>query len=96
MKRPPNDHHAAYTDTPGSNPRNLGILGRETYGMLSSPASQMEEQGGQHWGGGGIRPLNPNQVSVPQGPGRPDSTRLPLSQRSGLGTLSASAGLFGR
>lgn len=97
MKRPPNDHHAAYTDAPGSNPR-LGILGRETYGMLSSPASQMEDQGGQHWGGGGgsMRPLNATQPSGAPGPGRADTTRVPLSQRSGLGTVSASAGLFGR
>jgi hypothetical protein len=40
MKRPPMDH-AVYGDASG-NARNLGILGRETYAMMSSPAQHAE------------------------------------------------------
>lgn len=102
MKRPPTDH-TAYMDTPGSNPRNFGILGRETYPMMSSPAlphnDVPDDQGGQRWGGNSIRPLNaiPATGSTgPPGPGRPDASRTPLTQRSGLGTVSVGNGLFGR
>lgn len=41
MKRHPMDH-TAYGETPGSHARNLGILGRETYPILSSPAQHGE------------------------------------------------------
>ncbi|KAF1842670.1 uncharacterized protein K460DRAFT_356498 [Cucurbitaria berberidis CBS 394.84] len=98
MKRPQNDH-AAYTDTPGSNPRNPGMLGRENYGILSSPAMQPDELGGQHWGGGSNRLLSSGPTTAPTstpGPGRPDAARVPLTQRSGLGSLSVGNGLFGR
>jgi hypothetical protein len=101
MKRAPIDH-AVYTETPGSDARNLGVLGRETYGMMSSPAAQhMDtplEHGGQRWGGSGMRPLNsgPNATPAPPGAARPDGSRAPLPQRNGLGTISVGNGLFGR
>ncbi|KAH7379213.1 Sds3-like-domain-containing protein [Phaeosphaeria sp. MPI-PUGE-AT-0046c] len=99
MKRHP-AHQAAYTETPGSNPRNVGVLGRESYAMLSSPAAQhmeapLDEQGGQRWGGN-MRPMlaTPNATAAgPPGPGRPDSTRVPMTHRNGIGVGD---GLFGR
>lgn len=97
MKRPPNEH-LGYTDTPGSNPRILGVLGRESYATLSSPAVQPEEQGGQHWSGS-MRPLNAGAApapSGPPGPSRPDASRGSLTERSGLGSVSVGSGLFGR
>jgi hypothetical protein len=101
MKRAPVDH-AAYAETPGSDPRNnMGVLSRETYGMMSSPAAQHmdipHEQAGQRWGGS-MRPINAelNTAPGPPGAGRPDVARAPLTQRSGLGTVSVGSGLFGR
>jgi hypothetical protein len=98
MKRAPTDR-VAYSETPGAGNRNLGILGRETYSMMSSPAAVLHmdahrEQGGQHWGGNNIQPPNA-AVPGPPGGGRPDA-RAPLTQRSGLGTISVGSGLFGR
>lgn len=81
MKRPPNEQ-ATYMDTPGSARRDMGILGRETYGMMSSPAGPPAEQG-QHWGGSGMRPGGTN-ASGPPGP------------QHGLGSVSVGSGLFGR
>jgi hypothetical protein len=101
MKRAPTDH-TVYTETPGSDPRNLGVLGRETYGLTSSPAAQHmdtpHEQGTQRWGSNNMRPLNAgsNTTPGPPGAGRPDAARAPLAQRSGLGTISVGSGLFGR
>ncbi|KAF1837470.1 hypothetical protein BDW02DRAFT_565945 [Decorospora gaudefroyi] len=96
MKRPPTDH-PRYAETPGSDPRNAGILGRETYGMMSSPATQhmdaSHDQGPQRWGSNGVRPNNP---PGPPGSGRPDAARAPLTQPGGLGTISVGNGLFGR
>ncbi|CAN9345977.1 unnamed protein product [Alternaria alternata] len=101
MKRAPIDH-AAYAETPGSDPRNnMGVLSRETYGMMSSPAAQhmdiSQEQGGQRWGSS-MRPINaePNVAPGLPGAGRPDAARASLTQRSGLGTVSVGNGLFGR
>lgn len=102
MKRHPGDQ-AAYTDTPGSNPRNTGLMGRDSYAMLSSPAAQHmdlppEHHNGQRWGSN-IRPLDagPNAgPSGPQGPGRADPARLPMGQRNGLGAVSVGNGIFGR
>jgi hypothetical protein len=101
MKRAPVDH-ITYAETPGSDPRNnMGVLSRETYGMMSSPAAQHmdipHEQGGQRWGGS-MRPINaePNTAPGPPGAARPDAARVPLTQRSGLGTVSVGSGLFGR
>ncbi|KAI4648028.1 hypothetical protein J4E93_004439 [Alternaria ventricosa] len=101
MKRAPVDH-IAYAETPGSDPRNnMGVLSRETYGMMSSPAAQhMEiphEQVGPRWVGS-MRPMNaePNTAPGPPGVARPDAARAPLTQRSGLGTISVGSGLFGR
>ncbi|KAH7372349.1 Sds3-like-domain-containing protein [Pyrenochaeta sp. MPI-SDFR-AT-0127] len=98
MKRPPNDH-SSYRNTPSSNAQNLGVLGRESYGMFSSPATQPEEQEGQSWTGGSMRPHNTGSTTASSGPpgsGRPDASRVPLSQRNGLGTVSVGSGLFGR
>jgi hypothetical protein len=102
MKRHPADQ-AAYMDTPASNPRNLGVLGREPYAMLSSPAAQQmdapsDDQGGQRWGGS-MRPVNiglPGAPPGPPGPGRADSARMPMTQRSGIGAVSIGSALFGR
>ncbi|KAH8732920.1 Sds3-like-domain-containing protein [Phaeosphaeriaceae sp. PMI808] len=101
MKRHPADH-AVYIETPGSNSRHLGVLGREPYAVLSSPAAQhidalSDDQGGR-WGNN-IRPMNagpPNSSSGPPGAGRADATRVPITQRNGLGTVSVGSGLFGR
>jgi hypothetical protein len=95
MKRHP-AHQAAYAETPGSNPRNVGVLGRESYAMLSSPAAQhmempLDEQGGQRWGGN-VRPMIA-APSGPPGPGRADTTRVPMTHRNGIGVGD---GLFGR
>lgn len=93
MKRHPSEHQP-YTDTPGSHARNIIGIGRESY-ATSSPAgahldAQSEEQP-PRWGG--MRP----GASAASIPGRPDSARLPLAQRSGLGTVSVGGnGLFGR
>jgi hypothetical protein len=102
MKRHPADQ-AAYMDTPASNPPNLGVLGREPYAMLSSPAAQQmdtppDDQGGQRWGGN-MRPMNaglPGPPSGPPGPSRADSARMPMTQRNGLGAVSIGSALFGR
>ncbi|KAF1940236.1 hypothetical protein EJ02DRAFT_456181 [Clathrospora elynae] len=94
MKRPPTDH-TVYTETPGSDPRNQGVLGREVYGIMSSPAAQHteapSEQSGQRWGS--MRPLNVGAANTAPGPPGP---RAPLTQRNGLGTISVGNGLFGR
>jgi len=102
MKRAPD--HSNYADGLGSDPRNsMGVLSRETYGMMSSPAAQhmdmSHEQGGPRWVGNSMRPLNAGsnpQPSGPPGAGRPDAARPSLPQRSGLGTISVGSGLFGR
>ncbi|KAF2035971.1 hypothetical protein EK21DRAFT_53397 [Setomelanomma holmii] len=99
MKRHPADQ-TAYAETPGSNPRNLGVLGRESYAMLSTPAAQqidtpLDDQGGQRWASS-MRPGPSTTPSGPGGPGRPDAGLVPMTQRSGLGTVSVGSSLFGR
>lgn len=102
MKRHPGEH-AAYTDTPGSNPRNFRPMGRDPYATLSSPAAQHmdlppDDQSGQRWGSN-IRPLNAGSNQGPSGPpgaGRADSARLPMGQQNGLGAVSVGNGIFGR
>ncbi|KAG9204124.1 hypothetical protein G6514_001761 [Epicoccum nigrum] len=89
MKRPPTEY-VSYNDTPGSHPRNMGILGRETYGILSSPAAQhsephLHEPPTQRWG------ITSGSPAIPSGP---PGARPPL-HRSGLG-MSVGGGLFGR
>lgn len=103
MKRQPSDH-PMYSEVPASHTRNFGGLPRESYTsahMLSSPAAAHMEH--QHedarWGGSGPRPFNSGAApSGPSIPGRPDAARVPLTQRSGLGTVSvgSGSGLFGR
>jgi hypothetical protein len=88
MKRHPAAAPSAYTDTPGSHPRNLVALGREPYAMLSSPAAQPletpldEHSGQQRWGG--IRPLNAGPSAATSAP------------QARLGTVSVGSGLFSR
>ncbi|KAF2707690.1 hypothetical protein K504DRAFT_503917 [Pleomassaria siparia CBS 279.74] len=104
MKRHPNDH-PPYSDTPVSHPRAFASLARESYAsnshMLPSPAPpHIEDEQDVRWGGG-IRPLNAGAPGGPPGPpipGRPDAVRVPLQQRSSLGTVSVGSGngLFGR
>jgi hypothetical protein len=98
MKRAPTDL-AMYSETPSVGNRNLGSLGRETYSLMPSPAAHHldahHEQGGQRWGGDSIQPPNA-AVPGPPGGGRPDAARTPLTQRSGLSTISVGSGLFGR
>ena len=89
MKRPPTEY-TSYTDTPGSHPRSMGILGRETYGILSSPAAQhaepLHEPPTQRWS------VTSGSPAMPPGP---PGARAPLTQRSGLG-MPVGGGLFGR
>ncbi|KAF9699741.1 hypothetical protein EKO04_002361 [Ascochyta lentis] len=90
MKRPPAEY-AAYIDTPGSHARNMGVLGRDTYGIMSSPAAQhaephLHEPPTQRWG------VTSGSPAMPPGPPGP---RAPLAQRSGLG-MSVGGGIFGR
>jgi hypothetical protein len=89
MKRPPTEY-TAYTDTPSSHARNMGVLGRDTYGILSSPAAQHnelhQEPGTQRWG------VIAGSPALPAGP---PGARAPLTQRNGLG-MSVGGGLFGR
>lgn len=90
MKRPPTEY-AAYTDTPGAHPRSMGVLGRETYGIMSSPAAQhaepqLHEPPTQRWG------VSSGSPAMPPGP---PGGRAPLTQRSGLG-MSVGGGIFGR
>ena len=96
MKRAPNDH-AAFAETPSSHPRHSGPLVVEGYSMMSSPAgAPSEEQSGQRWNGGSMRPLNVGSsggASSQPNSGRPDAARVPLTQRS---TISVGSGLFGR
>jgi hypothetical protein len=98
LKRAQTDH-TMYSETPGPGTRNLGILGRETYSLMSSPAihhmEAHQDQGGHRWGGNSIQPPNAT-VPGPLGAGRADAARAPLTQRSGLGTVSVGSGLFGR
>lgn len=97
MKRNPSDH-PQYSETPGSHPRTLAGLARDSYAnnphMLSSPAgeAQTEDQGAR-WAGG-VRPLNAGVSPVPANVGR----QVPLTQRTGLGAVSVGSGgpLFGR
>ncbi|KAF1969168.1 hypothetical protein BU23DRAFT_557859 [Bimuria novae-zelandiae CBS 107.79] len=91
MKRHPGEHHM-YAETPGSIHRNIAGVGRESYGMSSPAGPHLDAASDDHlprWGG--MRP----GASLP---GRPDSTRVPLTQRSALGTVSVGSGngLFGR
>lgn len=91
MKRHPVEHQI-YAETPNSVHRNITGVGREPYGM-SSPAGQHMDAPSDdqppRWSG-----MHPG-ASLP---GRPDSTRVPLTQRSALGTVSVGSGngLFGR
>lgn len=76
-------------ETSSSLARHVGVLGREPYRMMSSPAQQHNETHPDEQRWGGMRPLNaPGVPSGPSGPGR-----APLAQRNGLGIGS---GLFGR
>ncbi|KAF2850681.1 hypothetical protein T440DRAFT_517986 [Plenodomus tracheiphilus IPT5] len=102
VKRPPTEH-IAYAETPGTNPRSLGMHSREPYGIMSSPAAShaelSDEQGGHRWVAGGMRPLHagpPTALSSSSGAGRPDGVRPPITQRNGLGTISVGNTLFGR
>lgn len=67
------------------------------YAMLSSPAAQHFDTppDDQRWNN---RPMMPGQVPPPGLPstGRADATRVAMTQRSGLGTVSVGNGLFGR
>ncbi|KAH7086981.1 Sds3-like-domain-containing protein [Paraphoma chrysanthemicola] len=99
MKRHPAEQ-LAYTESPASHPRNLGIMGRDSYAILSSPAAQHMDspRDDQRWGGG-MRPVHSGASTTPSGPGGPgraDSARVSMTQRSGLGTVSVGTGLFGR
>lgn len=99
MKRHPADQ-GGYTESPGSNPRNLGALGQEPCAMLSSPTAQHMDTppDDQRWGSS-MRPLNagPNATpSGPPGPGRADTARMPMGPRNGLSTVSVGNGMFGR
>ncbi|KAF1951895.1 hypothetical protein CC80DRAFT_495778 [Byssothecium circinans] len=94
MKRHPLDHQS-YADTPGSLPRNMASLTRDSYAMSSPAGSQVEpahhDEQAARWGG--MRPV-PSAI-----PGRPDSARVPMAaQRAGLGAVSVGNGngLFGR
>ncbi|KAF2253007.1 hypothetical protein BU26DRAFT_515387 [Trematosphaeria pertusa] len=94
MKRHPSDP-PPYSETP----RNIASLARESYAMSSPVGVPLEPQSDEQalrWGGSGVRSLNTSTSAAI--PGRPDSTRIPLSQRSGLGTVSVGSGngLFGR
>jgi hypothetical protein len=99
MKRAPVDQ-ATYTETPGSVARNIGASGREAYAMLSSPAAHYHDTppDDQRWGSS-IRPMNAGPTATNSGPpgaGRADPTRIPMTQRNGLGAVSVGSGLFGR
>ncbi|KAH6638188.1 Sds3-like-domain-containing protein [Boeremia exigua] len=90
MKRPPAEY-TSYVDTPGSHPRNMGLMGREAYGILSSPAAQhaephLYEPPTQRWG------VPSGSPAIPPGP---PGARAALPQRSGLG-MPVGGGLFGR
>jgi hypothetical protein len=81
---------SAYSDTPGPYSRNFGALAKESYPMLSSPATQpvdtLPQDTGQRWGGNSSRSLNtgpPTAAPAPPGSGR-------------LGTISVGNGLFSR
>ena len=97
MKRPPSDL-PLYSETPVSHPRTYAGLVRESYAnnphMLSSPAPpHVEEDQSGRWGG------RPNVAGGPPAAslsGRPDTSRVPMPQRSNLGTVSVGNGLFGR
>ncbi|KAH9873888.1 hypothetical protein IAQ61_004515 [Plenodomus lingam] len=102
MKRPPIDH-TVYAGTPGPNSRTVGILGRETYGVMSSPAvlntDQPDEHVGHRWAAGGMQPLNAGPsaaASSALGTGRPDASRPPITQHNGLGKISVGSSLFSR
>ncbi|KAF2465053.1 uncharacterized protein BDR25DRAFT_306905 [Lindgomyces ingoldianus] len=108
LKRHPSDHHT-HVDTPAAHPRNFTSLARESYGsnshMMSSPAAQhvehQSEEQPHRWSGNGMRPLHAGPSAVSSGPsipGRPEAGRVPLTQRSSLGTVSVGSGngLFGR
>ncbi|KAL5431167.1 hypothetical protein PMIN06_012382 [Paraphaeosphaeria minitans] len=91
MKRHPGEHQL-YAETPGSIPRNVAGMGGEPYGISSPAGPHMDappDNQPPRWGG--MRP----GASIP---GRPDSGRVPLTQRSALGTISVGSGngLFGR
>ena len=104
MKRHPNEQ-PPYSETPMSHPRTFLGLTREAYTgsshILSGPAPpHAEEEQGVRWGGN-IRPLNagpPGGPPISSVPGRPDASRIPLTQRSSLGAVSVGNGnsLFGR
>jgi hypothetical protein len=99
MKRHPADQ-MVYSETPNSNPRHHGVLGRDSYAMLSSPATHhmetpQDDQGGQRWGSV-VRPMNVGGTAPPSGPPGADTTRIPMTQRNGLGAVSVGSGLFGR
>jgi hypothetical protein len=90
MKRQPSEHHA-YIEPPGSLPRNLAHYGASGPGGPNQEPA-LDDQS-PRWGG--VR-----QGAVPGSsiPGRPDAARVPLTQRSGLGTVSVGSGvgLFSR
>jgi hypothetical protein len=98
MKRHPLEYQPYADNTPGSIPRNIASMAKESYAM-PSPAgdahahAHADEQAAR-WGGGGMRP-----AGGPSIPGRPDSARVPMAQRTGLGavmSVGSGNGLFSR
>lgn len=91
MKRHPGEYQM-YAEPSGSISRNIAGMGREPYVMSSPGGSHMDappDDQPPRWGG--MRP----GASIS---GRPDSARVPLTQRSALGAVSVGSGngLFGR
>ncbi|KAF2682354.1 hypothetical protein K458DRAFT_419754 [Lentithecium fluviatile CBS 122367] len=90
MKRHPSEHHA-YAETPGSLPRNSSHYANPSpLGPHTEPPS---DEHPPRWSG--MRQAVGSGSSIP---GRPDSARAPLTQRSGLGPVSVGSGngLFNR
>ncbi|KAF2654196.1 hypothetical protein K491DRAFT_717369 [Lophiostoma macrostomum CBS 122681] len=99
MKRHPNDL-PPYLDTPGSHPRNIAGMVRDSYAtnahLLSGPAGDvpLDDQAPPRWGNANIRPLNAGASAVPVGAAR----QVSMPQRNSLGAVSVGSGnsLFGR
>lgn len=87
MKRHPSEHQA-FAEPPGSLPRNMS-----PYANNAPNAESLLDEHSARWGG-----MRQAVGPGPSIPGRPDSARVPMTQRSGLGAVSVGSGngLFSR
>ena len=87
-----------------SYPNNQHVGSSPATGHVDQPHHEYDSHAAAmagRWGGNAVRPINAGPPPIPAGaplPGRPEPSRIPIAQRSSLGTVSVGSGssLFGR